>query len=894
VWNAFYRLVSLVQAVALGGLLPQLLPLVGLRGLSPLEAKLRRIRTDFPSAARRFAMWPSAWWFVGASDRAIVAVGASGVCGALAGLVGAGGAARLGSFAAWASLLSISSAEGLSYPWDCLLFEVSLYKLFLPAPCDSAAAVPPRIVSFALRLLLFRVLVGFGKLKFIPTHWSESAYIKHFVVSLPIPTVLGIGAAQWIPTAAFKLALFVMFVVELPLPFLIFWGGGACHVAAAAGIGALQLGIAATGNFGYFNLLTAVLCLPLLDWSSVGGGADGARSGGVHGGANDGDAAASGGLGAAPSFDALRTALLCVPLACAALHFPLNSWCTQSWLYWPVHARAEHELRKACACSDGKCSFGVGSVAWWILSVGTKCLRALAPFRIAHAFGIFTPHATPPVRYVVTLEGSAWESGAAHAEAAAAAAAAAAPPARKQRASATATGEDDALDEWEEYHWRYQPSHERQRPVFIAPHHPRLDHDVFYWAQGFDNHNMLATLGDKGPYSHCANQRLTRMRRLMQRLLEGESPVQQLLGTNPFPDARGPPLRMRARLWLMRPTPVGEGLRTGRWWRRDAMGAFWDAPHVVKSEPELWKRWPPAPLRWHADSLLWRRSCAPLRVFARAKRSAILAHLAPVEGCASGNPRYLRHFRSLLAQVAALLPAATSAEDVEEEEVLLTWAGLEPIAVRVARRCESAEGRCHVEALREILATLTLLLRDAFEPFYFRRCTPAIDLPRVSRALFPPPPLGEEEGGDGAARGEARAQLLRSESWHLTTTLLAQHVVLLGFAAVRRALLDPAWAIRTLAPHVTMHSGLLLHAALYPRELAAQSAAGRLQRAVPHARGEAQPHSGGVLPGMLDCTTWFAEEPTLRRLCALGVGPSVKIPTFERIGDEWRLVALRQ
>ena len=152
-----------------------------------------------------------------------------------------------------------------------------------------------------------------------------------------------------------------------------------------------------------------------------------------------------------------------------------------------------------------------------------------------------------------------------------------------------------------------------------------------------------------------------------------------------------------------------------------------------------------------------------------------------------------------------------------------------------------------------------------------------------------------EQGSDGVATRKPRAQpqLQRSESWHLTTTLLAQHVVLLGFAAVRRALLDPAWAIRTFAPHVTMHSGLLLHAALYPLELAAQSAAARLQRAVPRARGEAQPNSGGVLPGMLDCTTWFAEEPTLRRLCALGVGPSVKIPTFERIGDEWRLVALR-
>ena len=127
------------------------------------------------------------------------------------------------------------------------------------------------------------------------------------------------------------------------------------------------------------------------------------------------------------------------------------------------------------------------------------------------------------------------------------------------------------------------------------------------------------------------------------------------------------------------------------------MGAFWDAPCVVRSEPELWKRWPPAPLRWHVDSLLWRRSCAPLRVFARTKRREILAHLVPIEGSASGDPRYLRHFRSLQAQVAALLPEATTAEDAEEEGVLATWAGLEPIAVHMMRRYDSAEGRCYVE-----------------------------------------------------------------------------------------------------------------------------------------------------------------------------------------------------
>ena len=843
-WTIFYRLASLVQTVALGGLLPQLIPLVGERGLSPLKLKLARVRNDFSSLAQRWAAWPSAWWIVGTSDRAIVAIGALGVAGALSGALGSGELARGGSIIAWATLLSINTAEGLSYPWDCLLFEVSFLKLFLPPPAHRLggssgaalpAAIPSQLVRFTLRLLLFRVLVGFGKLKFLPTHASEAAYIKHFVVALPIPTVLGIGASQWLPTIAFKLSLVVMFLVELPLPCLIFAGGGACHVAAALGIFALQLGIAATGNFGYFNLLTAVLCVPLLDWRGVEG---------------------SGGSSSAPT-TALQVTALTLPLLSAALHFWLNSWCTQSWLFWPVFGRVSHELEKACTCRGGeRCGCGCSTLLWYALDVVTGVLRALAPFRIAHAYGIFMPHAPPPVRYVVTLEGSALASG--------------------------------ASDEcWEEYFWKWQPSHERQRPAIVAPHHPRLDHDVFYWAQGFDNHNLLSTLGHKGPYAFCATSRLTRMRRLMQRLLEGGSPVQHLLGHNPFPDGpdgRGPPLRIRARLWMMRPLPVAEAMRTGRWWRRDAMGAFWDSAVPATSCPEVWLRWPPAPLRWHVDSLLWRRRCAPLAAFMRAKRVEVLANLMSTDSNASGEPRYLRHFRKLHASAAALLPPASSAL-LENEIVLETWAGLEPIAIRTTRRCETAEGRCHVEALRETLATLTLLLIDAFEPFYFLRWSPRIVLPRVSTALFGTPL--EEDAGDGA---EQRS----SESYHLSTLLLAQHIVLHGFASVHRALLEPVWAISTFAPHVTMHSGLLLQAALYPRELAAAAAAARLQRAVPIARGEMQQASGGgILPGILDCTTWLAEEQTLRRLCTLGVGPSVRIPSFTRRGDEWIVKLVR-
>ena len=56
----------------------------------------------------------------------------------------------------------------------------------------------------------------------------------------------------------------LMFAVELGLPFLIFAPRRPRRIALC-GFLALQVLIAATGNYGFFNLLAIVLCVPLLD-----------------------------------------------------------------------------------------------------------------------------------------------------------------------------------------------------------------------------------------------------------------------------------------------------------------------------------------------------------------------------------------------------------------------------------------------------------------------------------------------------------------------------------------------------------------------------------------------------------------------------------------------------
>src|SRR6185503_6909507 len=70
---------------------------------------------------------------------------------------------------------------------------------------------------------------------------------------------------HWWPGHA--LSLWIMFAIELGVPLLLVVpvARRRCRQLAAAATVLLMAAIAATGNYGFFNLLTAVLCVPLLD-----------------------------------------------------------------------------------------------------------------------------------------------------------------------------------------------------------------------------------------------------------------------------------------------------------------------------------------------------------------------------------------------------------------------------------------------------------------------------------------------------------------------------------------------------------------------------------------------------------------------------------------------------
>jgi hypothetical protein len=186
-------------------------------------------------------------------------------------VVGLGQRAALAAL--WALYLSLSVAgqDFLSFQWDALLLEAGLLALlWAPAGWWRADEASPASspVRWLLLFLVFKLMFLSGATKLLsgdPT-WRHLTALDYHFETQPLPTWPGWYAHQ-LPSAVRRAATAIMFVIELGAPWLLllpfrFRGPRLVGVAALA---LLQLGIAATGNYGFFNLLALVLLIPALD-----------------------------------------------------------------------------------------------------------------------------------------------------------------------------------------------------------------------------------------------------------------------------------------------------------------------------------------------------------------------------------------------------------------------------------------------------------------------------------------------------------------------------------------------------------------------------------------------------------------------------------------------------
>jgi lipase maturation factor 1 len=262
----YLRGLGLIFCLAFASLLPQLSGLMGPDGLEPAAAWLDWARVEL--GPERYLRIPTLLWWFGASSGALWGIGLVGLaCGAL--LV-ANVAPRWTLVGAWACYLSLTAVGGdfLSFQWDVLLLEAALVSLPL-APGHllprGSLPEPRRGAVLLVRFLLLRLMVMSGLVKLTsgdPT-WSNLTALEYHYWSQPLPNGLAYFVSH-LPSVLHRASVAGMFVIELLAPVLLF-GPRRIRLVGAWALIALQLGILATGNYGFFNFLTIVLCLAALD-----------------------------------------------------------------------------------------------------------------------------------------------------------------------------------------------------------------------------------------------------------------------------------------------------------------------------------------------------------------------------------------------------------------------------------------------------------------------------------------------------------------------------------------------------------------------------------------------------------------------------------------------------
>jgi hypothetical protein len=111
------------------------------------------------------------------------------------------------------------------------------------------------------------ILSGLVKLLSSDEAWWHLSALRFHYWTQPLPTALSFYVQQ-LPDVVHLISCAVMFAVELAVPWLIF-GTRSTRIAAAIVLSSFQVLIFATGNYGFFNLLTVALCISLLDDAAI-------------------------------------------------------------------------------------------------------------------------------------------------------------------------------------------------------------------------------------------------------------------------------------------------------------------------------------------------------------------------------------------------------------------------------------------------------------------------------------------------------------------------------------------------------------------------------------------------------------------------------------------------
>jgi hypothetical protein len=253
----FQRGMALIYLIAFLVALNQFRPLLGERGLLPVQVYINQVSfRDSPSL-----------FFFAPKDAAFMAVAWIGII--LSGVALSGFSERYAlwmSMGVWAVLwvlyLSFVNVGQIFYGfgWESILLEAGFFTIFL----GSNHVPPQRITILILRWVLFRVMFGAGLIKLRgDSCWHDVTCLDYHYETQPMPNPLS-WYLHWAPQWTHRGGVCFNHFAELIAPFGYFLPQPIASIAGLVTI-AFQGSIMASGNLSWLNLLTIILAIPTLD-----------------------------------------------------------------------------------------------------------------------------------------------------------------------------------------------------------------------------------------------------------------------------------------------------------------------------------------------------------------------------------------------------------------------------------------------------------------------------------------------------------------------------------------------------------------------------------------------------------------------------------------------------
>lgn len=265
-------LTYLIAFVSLGLDLPGL---IGSQGILPAADYLAAISESTPDASR-FILEPTLAW-INRSDAFLQFLCWGGAIAAIGVMCGI--ATLPLTMVAWLFYLSLVNVgqDFLSFQWDILLLEAGFLAIlwaprqWMEMPFRGQKLVlckQPKTftaVLYLLRWLIFRLMFLSGAVKILSGDetWRNLTALQYHYYTQPLPTPLAWVMNQ-LPIWFQSFSVAAMLFIEICVP-VMFFLPRPLRLAGAAITVLLQLLIILTGNYTFFNLLSIVLCISLLD-----------------------------------------------------------------------------------------------------------------------------------------------------------------------------------------------------------------------------------------------------------------------------------------------------------------------------------------------------------------------------------------------------------------------------------------------------------------------------------------------------------------------------------------------------------------------------------------------------------------------------------------------------